>query len=142
MRKILSLLGALASFGLVLSPLEANALVDYSLLVGEWSEPGACNRTRYIYTLDNRYFLLKKKGGEWTTEYAGIYIPLLNHQLAFLEEGNTGAIRILDKPGTAGFIFTVRQLTPTIYKSELYSDSNGESESIGEKYNWVKCPNR
>ncbi|HLO89122.1 MAG TPA: hypothetical protein VK203_29515 [Nostocaceae cyanobacterium] len=46
---------------------------NFSLIVGEWSEKGKCNSSRYVFTKDGRYQSLFREKGRWNLFFNGNY---------------------------------------------------------------------
>ena len=104
---------------------------DYSLLIGEWSQPGMCDTKRYVYTDEGKYIGLEKPGVNslWQTWYEGFYIVKPESNLVVIAEGM--------KEG--GFGFLTKELTQQSYVSQ--ESIPGENEP-GGIFEYVKCPSR
>lgn len=114
----------------------ANAIktkIDFSLLTGEWSKPGQCDRDRFVYSLKNKYSWIQKKNGAWKTMYKGIYV----------HRPKQNSIVIGDGPNMGGAVIDIYKLTQTYYKGE-WNVSASEGLTIENpddaKFSYVKCP--
>ena len=47
--------------------------IDLSLIVGEWSEKGKCNFSRYVFTKNGKYQSFFKENGKWKLHFNGNY---------------------------------------------------------------------
>lgn len=107
--------------------------VDRNLLVGEWSKPGQCSKSRFIYTSDGRYMRIEKNGTNWRTIYNGIYVT---------SPGRTNAVVIAEGLNMGGEIIDIRELTPTTYKGEWQvplSESISVSKPEDTSFSYVRC---
>ncbi len=105
----------------------APSRMNRTLIVGEWSEPGKCEQTRYVYTANNRYMLMEKQGMSWKTLYKGIYTF------------NQGYIQIAEGSNMGATTLVVKRLTSSTLQAEIpptAEDNNSKPELI----NYVKCP--
>jgi hypothetical protein len=113
------------------SSLPANA-IDFSLLIGEWSKPGQCNKERYIYSSNRKYTWAQKKGNIWRTTYKGIYVLRPEQK----------AVVIGDRLNTGGYTIDINELTQTTYKGE-WNISLSEGLSFDNpndaKFTFIKC---
>jgi hypothetical protein len=109
----------------------ANA-INFSLLMGEWSKPGQCNKERYIYSPNKKYLWMQKKGNIWKTIYKGIYVHKPKQKAVVIGEG----------PNTGGYTIDIRELSKTTYKGE-WNISLSEGLSFDNpndaKFIFVKC---
>jgi hypothetical protein len=100
--------------------------INFSLLVGEWSERGKCNALRYIFMRNGRYQRLERKHGEWKTVFDGIYVPRGPDEVNFGETNETGEDNL-----------KISKLTQTTLIGRW---------TIGYDYKissfWTRCPNR
>ena len=103
---------------------------DYSLLFGEWSQPGMCDEKRFIYTADGSYSVKEKvDNSNWQTTYEGIYVikPEID-SIVISEESHQG-----------GFLFSTLELTEWTYRSEEpISTQMGEVEQV-RTFEYEKC---
>ena len=60
--------------------------IDISLLVGEWSEKGKCNSSRYVFTKNGRFQTLAKKTGRWKTFFNGTYTRKNSNSLSLTDK--------------------------------------------------------
>ena len=118
----------------VISTLSANApkilaqTFDYSLLVGEWSQPGMCDTSRYVYTAEGDYTRLKKEGdGDWQTVYQGVYVVKPDNSVVIAEGTQEG-----------GFAFNTVELTEQNYVSQEVISGGGTQKT----FSYEKCPSR
>lgn len=111
----------------------ASPSVNKSLLVGEWSNPGECQKTRFIYTADGEYLWVEKNGNEWHTVYNGIYIikPEIPNAVVIAEGSNMG-----------GDVIDIKELSPTSYKGEWnleMSEGLNFDHPEDRAFSYVKC---
>ena len=104
---------------------------DYSLLIGEWSQPGMCDTKRYVYTDEGKYIGLEKLevNSLWQTWYEGFYVVKPEINLVVIAEGMN----------QSGFGFYTQKLTETRYVSQ--ESIPGQNE-LGGIFKYVKCPSR
>ena len=104
---------------------------DYSLLIGEWSQPGMCDTERYVYTNEGKYLRLEKPGENnlWQTTYEGVYVVKPEGDLVVIAEGMQ----------EGGFGFLTQELTSTRYVSQ--ESIPGENEP-GGTFEYEKCPSQ
>ena len=102
-------------------------------LIGEWSKPGECNKTRFIYTADGRYIWLEKNGTIWRNLYNGIYVT---------SPTRLNSLVIAEGPNMGGEIIEIQELTRTTYKGEwklqLSEDGNAENKQ-DVAFSYVRC---
>lgn len=108
---------------------------NYSLLVGEWSNPGMCEAKRYVYTANGEYLLLEKTANSstWQTLYEGVYVVKPELEAVVIAEGmNMG-----------GFIFKTIELNDTTYRSlELEDPYTSREDDKSEISIRERCGNR
>jgi len=140
MKKLNALLQVITVLEIVFFPFHVDAKADYSLLIGEWSEPGACNQMRYVYTADRRYMWMEKKKGSWTTNFEGIYVPLNNTNLE-----TPGAVIISERANQGGNYVEIHKLNQTTY-SGMWNTKLSEGLSFDNPddafFAYVRCPSR
>jgi hypothetical protein len=103
--------------------------IDFSLLIGEWSEQGKCNTTRYIFTQDERYQFIEKSQGKWKTLFNGIYVTKSPNVVVIGETQDTG-----------GDSLEISKLTQTTLTGVWIWIIGYEIEKISTS--WIRCPNR
>ncbi len=87
----------------------ASPSVNKSLLVGEWSNSGECEKSRFIYTADGEYMWVEKDGDEWHTVYNGIYL---------IKPEIPNTVVIAEGPNMGGDVIDIKELNRTNYKGE------------------------
>ncbi|WP_193982715.1 hypothetical protein [[Phormidium] sp. LEGE 05292] len=120
-------------FAFTQGTLAAMTKFNQSLLIGEWSTPGKCNQTRFIYTRKGQYIWMQKKNGFWQTSYQGIYVT---------SPQNPNSIIIGDGPNMGGSVVDIRELTRSTLKGEWnVNASEGLTFDNPEdaKFSYVRC---
>lgn len=113
--------------------LAAMTKINQSLLIGEWSQPGKCNQSRFIYTRNGQYIWMQKKNGRWDTSYRGIYVT---------SPQQPNSIIISDGPNMGGSVVDIRELTRRTLKGEWNANaSEGLTFDKPEdaKFSYVRC---
>lgn len=120
-------------FAFTQGSLAAMTKINQSLLIGEWSKPGQCNQSRFIYTRNGEYIWMQKKNGRWQTSYKGIYLA---------SPQNPNSIIIGDGPNMGGSVVDIRELTRSTLKGEWNANaSEGLTFDNPEdaKFSHVRC---
>ncbi|XWK88729.1 MAG: hypothetical protein U7127_01305 [Phormidium sp.] len=107
--------------------------INQNLLIGEWSKPGQCNQSRFIYTRKGQYIWMQKKNGRWQSSYQGIYVT---------SPQNPNSIIIGDGPNMGGSVVDIRELTRNTLKGEWnVNASEGLTFDNPEdaKFSYVRC---
>ncbi len=105
--------------------------IDLSLIVGEWSEKGKCNFSRYVFTKNGKYQSFFKENAKWKLHFNGNYA-----------RKNTNSLTITHTtPDNNTFtdLFEISKLSQTKLSGTLYIVI-GDHEV--EKVSWQKCPTR
>ncbi|OKH39595.1 hypothetical protein NIES2119_04770 [[Phormidium ambiguum] IAM M-71] len=113
--------------------LAAMTKINQSLLIGEWSQPGKCNQSRFIYTRNGQYISMEKKKGRWQTLYRGIYLT---------SPQQPDSIIIGDGPNMGGYLVDINELTRNTLKGEWnVNASEGLTFDNPEdaKFSYVRC---
>jgi hypothetical protein len=145
MKRLRIFLGGVVALGILSTSTRTNAISDYSLLVGEWSETGACGRSRYVFTQDGHYVWIKNQGGNWSTQYEGFYIPLDDNKLSELGLETTGAVVVAPHPNAGGNLMEVHTLTETSYSgmwNAALSDGLSFDDPDDAFFSYIRCPTR
>ncbi|MEM9163246.1 MAG: hypothetical protein AAGC54_09275 [Cyanobacteria bacterium P01_F01_bin.4] len=125
------------------SSVQAQTAIDYALIVGEWAAPdGGCDSLRRVFFEDGSYTLLENEAGNWTSNYAGVY--LTNGVETPEDETMTyaGFIQIGEDRYADAFIFGIQTLTADALTLDWigHDDSSGFDEP--ETYALERCPSR
>lgn len=113
--------------------LAAMTKINQSLLIGEWSQPGKCNQSRFIYTRNGQYIWMQKKNGGWQSSYRGIYVT---------SPQQPNSIIIGDGPNMGGSVVDIHELTRSSLKGEWNANaSEGLTFDNPEdaKFSYVRC---
>lgn len=120
-------------FGVTQETLATMTKINQSLLIGEWSQPGKCDRSRFIYTRNGQYISMEKKKGRWQTLYRGIYVT---------SPQQPNSIIIGDAPNMGGYLVDINELTRNTLKGEWnVNASEGLTFDNPEdaKFSYVRC---
>jgi hypothetical protein len=113
----------------------ANAVtkkINYNLLVGEWSLVGRCSKERYIYTSNNKYVWMQKKGAAWKVSYQGI----------FMSNSSKNTVVIADGLNMGGNVIDIFELNKKTFRGKWNVEaSDGLSFDNPEdaKFTYVRC---
>jgi hypothetical protein len=105
--------------------------IDLSLIVGEWSEKGKCNFSRYVFTKNGKYQSFFKENGKWKLHFNGNYA-----------RKNTNSVTITHTtPNNNTFedLLEISRLNSKKLSGTLYIVI-GDHEV--EKFSWQRCPIR
>jgi hypothetical protein len=105
--------------------------IDLSLIVGEWSEKGKCNFSRYVFTKNGKYQLFFKEKGKWKLYFNGNYARK-NTDSVTITHTNHDNTNFED-------LFEISRLNSKTLSGTLYI-AIGEHET--EKISWERCPIR
>ncbi|MEO1400471.1 MAG: PPC domain-containing protein [Cyanobacteria bacterium J06635_1] len=94
---------------------ETEGEVDPALLVGEWSAPGECDRSRYVFTQDGDYLWMRNLDSSWQTAYKGIYGPLSPEKITEFGITSPGAIYVGDHPNAGSYTIEILALNEQQY---------------------------
>lgn len=89
--------------------------VDPALLVGEWSAPGECDRSRYVFTQAGEYLWMRNLDSRWQTAYKGIYGPLSPEKINEFGITSPSAIYVGDQPNAGGYTVEILALNDQQY---------------------------
>lgn len=148
MNKTKVIVGLLTILGVVCSPVRVSADTTYPLLIGEWSDLGDCNKTRFIFTQDNHYFWLEKQSGSWQTLYDGAYgIPGAEYMSEVQRSSPEaiGAVVVGEGFNTGGSTLEIHELTQSTFIGEWRVDMNDELSFENPEdalVNFERCPAR
>ncbi|MEM9908405.1 MAG: hypothetical protein AAF921_25615, partial [Cyanobacteria bacterium P01_D01_bin.44] len=90
-------------------------VVDPALLVGEWSAPGECDHSRYVFTQAGEYLWMRNLDSSWETAYKGIYTPLSPDKINEFGITSPGAIYVGDQPNAGGYTVEILALNNQQY---------------------------
>ena len=101
--------------------------IDYSFLIGEWSFPGMCDTSRYVYGEDGSYASLSKEAEDssWQTNFEGIYVIKPEADLVVIAENHN----------SGGWGFKTLKLNQKTYISTEIIPGEGE----GNSFAYEKC---
>jgi hypothetical protein len=105
--------------------------IDFSLIVGEWSEKGKCNFSRYVFTKDGKYQSFFQENGKFKLFFDGNYT-----------RKNSNSVTITHTtPDNNTFedLLKISSLNRKTLSGTLYIVI-GDDEK--EKVSWQRCPNR
>ncbi|MBD2443105.1 hypothetical protein H6G25_07810 [Dolichospermum sp. FACHB-1091] len=105
--------------------------IDLSLIVGEWSEKGKCNFSRYVFTKKGKYQSFFQENGRWKLFFDGSYA-----------RKNTNSVTITHTtPDNNTFedLLEISSLNRKTLSGTLYIVI-GDDEK--EKVSWQRCPTR
>lgn len=97
--------------------------LNLSLIVGEWSEKGKFNSSRYVFTQDGYYQLVFREKGKWRIFFNGTYKRISSNSLAITHE------QLLDT-------FQISSLTAKSLSGKWFI-SIGDDEMIN--VSWQRC---
>lgn len=124
---------SLLFLGFTQETLAAMTKINQNLLIGEWSQPGKCDRSRFIYTRNGQYISMEKKNGRWENLYRGIYVT---------SPQQPNSIIIGDGPNMGGYLVDIHELTRNTLKGEWnVNASEGLTFDNPEdaKFSYIRC---
>lgn len=146
--RLLSVVGACLTTGVLLNASPTKAESDYSLLVGEWSEAGQCDVSRTVFTEDGRYQWLESSGGEWNSQFSGVYVLMTGERLASLQSDSPAAIGgvvIAEGPNMGGDVIEIHSLSQSSFSgmwNEAFSPGLSFENPEDANIDLERCPSR
>jgi hypothetical protein len=117
--------------------------VDYNQMIGEWSERGKCEASRFVFTKDGKYkWLEHKRGGEWIVHYEGVYAPDITKTKGIKE---IGAVIIADGPSRGGYLVRFEIISSGRLKGYWDTDASDGLSFDNQKdalFDYVRCGRR
>jgi hypothetical protein len=91
--------------------------LNYGNLIGEWSNLGKCDSTRFVFMSDGKYTWLERDATrEWKRKFEGIFIPLDEVKLKENKILKNGAIVIAEGKDQGGYLLQIQLMSKTRLK--------------------------
>ncbi len=105
--------------------------IDLSLIVGEWSEKGKCNFSRYVFTKNEKYQSFFKENGKWKLFFNGNYSRKNNNSVTITHTTPDN--------NTFEDLLEISSLNSKTLSGILYIAIGDDKK---EKISWRRCPTR